>query len=97
MTISRWKYQGGNKRTDAILNLDLATSLLNPIIPSIQPSIRPAKTMATTQIPGVPTTIRYSPHADAVTGHSEEYKLLEISDELLRQVDAADSRGENLR
>jgi hypothetical protein len=40
--------------------------------------------------------VRYSPQADPVTGHVEGYKLLEISNELMKEIDQAEQAGQNL-
>jgi hypothetical protein len=40
--------------------------------------------------------VRYSPQADPVTGHVEGYKLLEISNELMKEIDQAEQAGHNL-
>lgn len=40
--------------------------------------------------------VRYSPQADGVTGHVEGYKLLEISAELMKEIDEAEQAGSNL-
>ena len=40
--------------------------------------------------------VRYSPRADGVTGSVEGYKLLEISNELMKEIDQAEQAGGNL-
>ena len=41
--------------------------------------------------------VRYSPNADPTTGSTESYKLLEISPELMVEIDRADAAGHDVR
>ena len=41
--------------------------------------------------------VRYSPDADQTTGSTESYKLLEISSELMVEIDRAEAAGHDVR
>jgi hypothetical protein len=41
--------------------------------------------------------VRYSPDADPTTGSTESYKLLEISPELMVEIDRADAAGHDVK
>jgi hypothetical protein len=52
--------------------------------------------MSATNMDAKSIVVRYSPQADTVTGSVEGYKLLEISNELMKEIDQAEQAGRNL-